>query len=105
MAKSSVWVVIHCEYMQRGDKPCKNPLIDEMVFHVAGALRAAEKYIKERGVSPYSWWKVERRLIDEPDSDADDRPETHHYNYKGKPYTSAHGKAALRAYHKWQEEP
>jgi hypothetical protein len=101
-----VWVVIHCEYMQRGRRPSQTvaPLVDEMVFHVASSLRAAEKYIADRGVAPYSWWKIERRVIDEADFDADDRPQRHEYNYKGKPLTKRHAEAALRAFFAWQAE-
>ena len=98
--KSSVWVVIHCEYFQRRSKPDSKvlPVTDEMVFHVAGSRRAAERRIQATFVIAHSWWKIERRVVDEPDSDADDSPETYFYNHRGKPQSSAPHSTALRLF-------
>lgn len=56
-----LWVVIHCEIMQIG----ADPIVDEMVFHVSSTRRKAEEFVKERGVMPYSWWRVQRFTVDE----------------------------------------
>ncbi len=56
-----LWVVIHCEIMQFGS----DPVVDEMVFHVSSSQRKAERYVKEGGVMPYSWWRVQRFVADE----------------------------------------
>ena len=94
--KPVVWVVIHCEYLPREDLP----YIDEMVFHVASSLKAAEHYLRPLHVDAYSWWKVERRSIDLPE----DNPARHYYTYRGAPRKSPPHAAARRAYDKWQEE-
>lgn len=100
MRKQIVWVVIHCEFMQRGNKPSSGLFIDEMVYHVAGSLGDAERFIRARGVMPYSWWKIERRVVDESNVDADDSPERHFYNHNGKPCKREPQLAAMRAFRK-----
>ena len=105
-SKKFVWVVIHCEYVARGPGLDDDllPFTDEMVFHVASTRRAAEKYVRVLHVSTHSWWKVEKRLVNQPDYDADDRPERHFYNYRGKPRSKEPRSAALPQFQKWQLE-
>jgi hypothetical protein len=98
--KSIVWVVVHCELMG----PTEAPHIDEMVFHVASLLAAAERYLRRLFVAPYSWWMVERRVVDEADTDADDSPQRQYFNYRGQPRQSPPHKAARRAYDKSRQE-
>ena len=50
-----VWVVLHCEYMRNP----KHQFIDEMLFHVASSLEAAEQFIRTGWVAPYSWWEIQ----------------------------------------------
>lgn len=71
-----------------------------MVFHVASSLKQVEKYVRDHHVMPYSWWKVECRVLDE----LSDKPETHYFDYRGQPRKSAPHASALRAYEKWQAE-
>ena len=98
--RANVWVVIHCEYMQRGAKAEDGAFVDEMVFHVAGSLRAAAKYVRVVKGMPFSWWKIQRRVIDETDFDADDRPETRIYSHNGKLLKSEPHATAMRAFKK-----
>ncbi len=103
--KRVVWVVIHCEFMPAPHDPDSRPIIDEMVFHVSGSFRAAGLYVKSRTeMAPYGWWKVERRVVDEEDFEADDQPEVRYFNSRGQSRKKAPQVAALRAYDKWQEE-
>jgi len=102
--RSVVWVVIHCEYMPRSDDPSDGPFIDEMLSHVAGSLRAAERYVREAQGMPHGWWMVQRRVVDEHDFDADDRPETIFFNYRGVKRKSPPHVAARRAFDKLQRE-
>ncbi len=96
----SVWVVLHCEYM----RDPKHRVIDEMVFHVASSPRTAERFIKSRWVSPYSWWEVQRRLLDVADDDV--VPKKHFYNHRGQPRKLPPQKQAFRAYeHWWEQQP
>jgi hypothetical protein len=74
--------------------------MDEMVFHVSGSLRAAERYVRPHHTSSYSWWKVERRVIDENDFDADDCPVTHFFDFRGRPRKNPPHAAARRAFDK-----
>ncbi|HEY2838644.1 MAG TPA: hypothetical protein VGJ26_05830 [Pirellulales bacterium] len=99
-----VSLVIHCEYFQMNEAPCKHPRIDEMVFHVAGSLRTVQSYVRKSWTSPHGWWKVEQRLVDETDHDADDRPVTHYFNYRGTPCKNLPHASARRAFDKWQEQ-
>jgi hypothetical protein len=96
---SSAWVIIHCEYFPTSVPPCAHPWMDEMVFHVASSLHAAERYMRLQHVAPYSWWKVECRQLDEVD-----RPVTSFYNYRGIARKSPPHALARRAYDKWQIE-
>ncbi|MBX3413723.1 MAG: hypothetical protein KF708_13615 [Pirellulales bacterium] len=99
-----MWVVIHCEYFPTTAPPCERPWIDEMVFHVAGSLRVAEEYVRIHQGMPYSWWKVERRAVDEADSNADDRPVTTFYNHRGTKRANPPHAWARKAFDKWQAE-
>lgn len=98
--RATVWVIVHCEYFARAD----GPFVDEMVFHVAGSLAAVQRYVRRHGVSPHSWWMVEEREVDQPDSDADDRPRKHFFTHRGQPRKSAPELAARRAFDKLQRE-
>ncbi len=70
--------------MQRGARIEAEAVVDEMVSHVASSLRAAAGYVRVVQGMPFSWWKIQRRMVDETDSDADDRPETRIYSHNGK---------------------
>jgi hypothetical protein len=93
-------VVIHCEFFPRSD----GPIIDEMVFQVAGSLRAAERYIRHAQGMPYSWWKVEHRVVDEEDYDKNGSPARHFYNHKGLLRKKEPHSSAMRAFEKWQQQ-
>lgn len=99
-----VWVVIHCEYFARTSDPKDGAFIDEMVFHVAGSVAAAERYVRKHHGMPHSWWMVQRRLVDERDCAADDQPETHFYNFRGVSRKQPPHESALRAFEKLQRE-
>jgi len=100
----TVWAIIHCEYMQVTLNPNGQPWMDEMLFHVASSFAHVERYVRTMKTSPHGWWKVERRVVDEQDFDADYDPETFYFNYQGHPRKNPPHSSALRAYRKWQAE-
>ena len=60
--------MFHCEIW--GTKP--NLHIDEMVFHVASSLEAAEHFVKSGGeILPIAWWKIAEFTLNNPDWDQD----------------------------------
>jgi len=85
---TQAWVVIHCEFMGTSDAP----RMDEMVFHVASTRRAAERYIKSRFVSPFSWWQVQNYRVD---IDEVDEVNTLFYSHKGRQMKSPPHKFAM----------
>ena len=94
--KTTVWVVMHYEYMF-------NEHIDSVQFHVSSSLRKAEKYISESGVMPCSWWQVHPYVVDYNDFWDDGKPEVHYYSHTGKPLRVAPFKRALAAYRRHLE--
>jgi hypothetical protein len=95
-----VWVVLHCEYMRNP----KHRFIDEMLFHLASSLKAAQRFIGRARVGAYSWWEVQRRFLDVADDDV--TPETHFYSHTGRKLNKPPQVRALNAYKKhWAETP
>jgi hypothetical protein len=94
--RNDLWVVVHCEIMGTS----KHPHVDEMVFHVASSRPKAERYLRASVVAAYSWWKLLRYKLDDPDSY--DAAETLFYTHKGKPVASPPIKLAFARFKKWR---
>jgi hypothetical protein len=84
--KKSVWVVVLCEIADPAGCVWENVKI------VASSLKAAEAEVVRGWTAPFSWYRVERRLID--DTDTDPR-EVRFYSHKGRPQKSAPERRAL----------
>ena len=91
-----VWVILHCEWVRKPE----DRFIDEMVFHVASSLKAAECYVRELQGMPKSWWKIERFPLDKS---VDAAQETRLYNHKGTPRKSPMN-AAFRYFEKYSQD-
>ena len=64
----------------------KSPHVDEMVFYVATTRAKVERYLKDRGVMPYSWWKVQSYRVNVDDEES---AKTFLYSHTGKRIKSA----------------
>lgn len=100
--KQSVWVVIICEIGGPEDRIVETVKID------ASSLRAAEAEVKRGWTAPFPWYMVERRLLD--DTDTDPR-EVLFYSHKGRPQKRApmaraqfHFRQFQKSYSKWAAE-
>ena len=91
-SKPAVWVIIHCEIFEAG-------FYDEMIFHLASSQRNAERYLAEHAMVLYSWWRVERHLLD---SDDYPEPAISYYSNKGKSVKSVPQERAWAAYERWK---
>jgi hypothetical protein len=87
--KPTVWVVMHYEIFP-GEK------VDSVQFHVASSLPAAERYVRQRGVEPFSWWQVHAYIVDH-DHFWDEAPPKY-YSHTGRPLKAAPLRRALSAY-------
>jgi hypothetical protein len=87
--KKAIWVVVICEI---GDS---SHHVIETISHVASSLRLAETNLREGWTAPFSWYRVERRLVD--DSDSDPR-EVRYYSHKGRALKAAPEKRAIASF-------
>ncbi len=79
--------------------------IDCLQFHVSCSLRAAEKYISEMGVVPYSWWQVHPHVVDHDSFyDGDEGGEVYYYSHTGKRLKAAPHEQAIKAYRREQQK-
>jgi hypothetical protein len=74
-SKRTIYIVLHHEIMDFGGG---EPRDDEMVFYVVSSFAKAIARIKASGVSPYSWWEIQKQILDDPNCDT---PE--HVGYYG----------------------
>ena len=84
--KKPVWIVVICEITSTDNR------VEETILHVASSLRAAEAEVKRGWTAPFAWYRVERRLLDDTDSDP---REVRYYSHKGRPQNTAPEKRAI----------
>ena len=79
--------------------------VDCLQFHVSSSLRAAEKYISDCRVAPYSWWQIHSHVVDHDRVHwCDEGKAVHYYRHTGKPLTSAPIRRAISAYRRAQQK-
>lgn len=90
--RSIVWVIMHYEIMF-------DDHIDCLQFHVSSTRKKAEEYIRESGVTPYSWWQIHPHRIDHDSRvDGEEGVEVFYYSHTGRPLKKVPQKKALVAY-------
>jgi hypothetical protein len=98
MAKkqASVWVVVHCEYVDTDP----NVFVDCLVCHVLSSRQRAEVYIRNwLGATPWSWWELREFVVDSKEHDPHEAAsEVLFYSHRGTPLRRAPFKRARAAY-------
>ena len=91
-----VWVVMHYEIMT-------GQYVDCLQFHVSSSRHAAEVYIGQSHVAPYSWWQVHPHVLDhDPVIGGWEGEEVYYYSHTGRPLQAAPIQRAINAYKRAQ---
>ena len=91
--RTTVWVVMHYEYSRLKGVI----LVDCLQFHVSSSRKRAEKYIRSRSVSSYSWWQIHPHVVDCDDWKMEG-DEVYYYSHRGTPLRSPPFKRAEKAF-------
>jgi hypothetical protein len=94
--KPTVWVVILCEIVQSETEYH----VLESVLRLCSSLHGAEQYVKEPWTAPFSWYRVERRLVDDSTNDA---RAVRYYSHNGRPQKAAQERRAIFHFKRFAE--
>jgi hypothetical protein len=92
-----VWVVMRYEIFH-------GEVVDSVEFHVASSLKAAERYMKQVHVAPYSWWQVHPYVVDHDlKRDGWEGEDVYYYSHTGRPLKAVPTRRAISAFQRAQQ--